>query len=799
MKEEKKLNGECGSNSDGTELFKRILDDANMAVYVVDAATSEILYASDRVKDFFPSASVPCDGPCYQTLIGRTKPCTFCRRERLSQEKLTDREHFFKKFGKDYIFSGKYIDWNGKAAIINYVYDNTLSYEEKQLLKNNYRAQITLMSDVSPNALGTYRINLTKNAMKEPLGTTSKGFEEQKPETVDELFEYAYEHCGTLEDEKAYSDKFSREKLMQSFNEGITNMSLDHRYYMEPDRPKWIKTAVSMAKNPANGDIEGILYTVDINREKVLEELLESVAANDYDSILLLDASTEEALDIHGGRRLADFGQTFPETFCYDEALHEYLEKRCADTDVGEIEQKLKIGAVARELMGKRIYHVYYNIYDNVGRRLHKKASFYRIELSGRLICNTIQDVTEAFENEEKKSQQLHEALQISKHASDAKSEFLTRVSRGIRTPLNSILGLTQIARTETHDPIAVEEYLNSIKTSGTYISGLIDDILDLNQIEDNKLELQPEVIDIREFLHTLDSIMRPRIIEKKLRFCCETRNLITPRVLADKLRLEQIFIKLLENAVRFTPEGGEIRITVSELLRKENTTTLKFVVQDTGLGIAPENYERIFIPFAFGEDNDKSRNSGMGIGLALTKSYVTAMAGTISVESKEGHGTAFSVTLTLPIAKERSVEFGRLQEKSLPETDFTGRKILLVEDHPLNQEIAKKLLEKVGFSVDTASDGQEAVSAFSDKTKHYDLILMDIRMPVMDGFTATREIRGMDRPDARDIPIIAMTANAFEDDIRRSFEAGMNEHLAKPINPQKLYETLAKFIMPES
>ncbi len=779
--------------SNEAELFKKILNDSNMAVYISDAATLELLFVSDKVRSFFPKAADSLIGtPCYKALIGRGKPCTFCHRERLSEGSLCEREHFFKAFGKDYIFSGKTMELDGKLVIVDYVYDNTAAYEEQRRLKDHYYSQITLMSDVAPNALGTYRMNLTKNTMRTPLGKTSVGFEKEKPETVDEFFEYAYEHCGTLEDERAYSEKFSRAKLMQTFNEGVTKTVLDHQYFMEPDRQKWIRTAVSMARNPSNGDVEAILYTVDIDKEKIMEQMLASIAENEYDSLFLLDAVTGEGVDVHGGRITTDSDTDDSVRFDYAKVLHRMIKKKSADLEPQTVEEKLSLPQITKELMEHRQYDVYFMVYDNTGRRLHKKSSFYRIEASRRLICNTVQDVTAALENEEKKNIRLREALETAKVASNAKTEFLRRVSRGIRTPLNSIIGLTQIAKSESHDPAAVVEYLNGITTSGDYMNGLIDEILDLNRIEDNCFKLEPEVVDVREFLHVLDSIMQPRMSGKGIHSTYETRNLVTQRVMADKFRLEKIFIKLLENAARFTPAGGEVNMTVTELLRREDAATLRFDVKDSGIGISPERLEGMFSSL-FDEEEDDGRDE-RGSGLALTKKLVALMGGTLTAESTEGQGTIFHVSFTFPVAREN--ESGKFNE--IPEGrhyDFSGRKVLIAEDHTLNLEIAKRLLENVGFEVYAAGNGQEAVDAFSRQENHFDIILMDIRMPIKDGLTAASEIRALDRNGAKDIPIIAMTANAFDTDIKRSFAAGMNEHLAKPINPDKLYATLSKFI----
>ena len=368
---------------------------------------------------------------------------------------------------------------------------------------------------------------------------------------------------------------------------------------------------------------------------------------------------------------------------------------------------------------------------------------------------------------------------------SQAKTDFLSRMSHEIRTPLNAIVGMTSIARNVVDDRDRVLECLDKLETSNQYLISLINDILDMSRIESGKMELNVQPMDMEDFVRSLEGMMRPQAEQKGLRFIVENRCCQGLVLVTDRLRLEQVLINIIGNAVKFTGEGGDGVFSITPEERCSGGQRLTFSVKDTGIGIASEALDSIFNAFEQAEKNTSVRYGGTGLGLAISSRLVQMMGGTLGVRSVLGEGSEFYFTLTLPIGK-LDGETPRSRE---PEHhDFHGRRLLVVEDNLLNQEIAQSLLEMEGFLVETAENGQAALDAFgSHEPEYYDAVLMDIRMPVMDGIEATRRIRTMERPDSRTIPIIAMTANAFDQDSRKSLDSGMNGHLSKPIRVEEL------------
>ena len=387
-------------------------------------------------------------------------------------------------------------------------------------------------------------------------------------------------------------------------------------------------------------------------------------------------------------------------------------------------------------------------------------------------------------------------ALEVAEKASKAKTDFLSNMSHDIRTPMNAIIGITTLMKNELHQPEKLAEHLGKLETSGRLLLGIINDILDMSRIESGKTTLNIEKTNIPQQVSQLDSIIRQQASQRRQTFTVEN-HVQHENVLADPNRLNQVLMNILSNAVKYTPQGGHIRLEVEELTHTEHYAKYRFVVQDDGIGMSEAYQKTLFEPFTREEKSGTNRVQGTGLGMAITKSIVDLMGGTIHVESAPGKGSRFEVVLELPI----DAEADKVQTASaLPEEDeavspLSGMKFLCAEDNAINAEILEMLLETKGASCTICSNGQEIVDAFASvKPGEYDMILMDVQMPVMDGLEATRRIRNGENPLGRIIPILAMTANAFLEDMQKSKEAGMDEHLSKPVDIAALEQTVKRF-----
>ena len=388
------------------------------------------------------------------------------------------------------------------------------------------------------------------------------------------------------------------------------------------------------------------------------------------------------------------------------------------------------------------------------------------------------------------------EALQSAERASKAKTDFLANMSHDIRTPMNAIIGITTLMKNELHQPEKLAEHLDKLENSGQLLLGIINDILDMSRIESGKTTLNVEKMNLPQQISQLDSIIRQQAGQRRQTFTVNT-HLQHENVLADPNRLNQVLMNILSNAVKYTPTGGHIRFEVDELPRNEHYARYRFVVQDDGIGMSEAYQKTLFDPFTREERSGTNKVQGTGLGMAITKNIVDLMGGSINVESTTGKGTRFEVVLEFPVDAEADAvpEAQVLPEEEKKTSPLSGMKFLCAEDNAINAEILEMLLEANGASCTICSNGQEIVDAFASvKPGEYDMILMDVQMPVMDGLEATRRIRSGENPLGRIIPILAMTANAFLEDMQKSREAGMDEHLSKPVDIAALEQTVKRF-----
>lgn len=416
-----------------------------------------------------------------------------------------------------------------------------------------------------------------------------------------------------------------------------------------------------------------------------------------------------------------------------------------------------------------------------------------------KTICMVRADVTDMLAAERRTKKALEKALALAEEANRAKSDFLSAMSHDIRTPMNAIMGMTALAVAHMDDRARVADCLQKISISSRHLLSLINDILDMSKIERSKIMLNRMRISLPELLEQISAIMLPQARAAGLQFEIRMGEFIHPYFYGDSLRISQILINILSNAVKFTPEGGRVDFLAEEILPAEDQGKVRcrFTVRDTGIGMSKEFMEDMFAPFA--RSKGAARIEGTGLGLSITKGLVELMGGSISVESRQNEGSAFQVEIECEAADDKedsAAEKPGAAEEAEGEKRFAGRCFLVAEDNAINAEILCELLLMQGAKTVVKTDGIQAVREFTETPPGtYDAVLMDIQMPEMNGYEATRRIRELDRPDARTIPIVAMTANAFSEDVQASIDAGMTAHVAKPIDVEMLGITLSRVL----
>lgn len=588
-----------------------------------------------------------------------------------------------------------------------------------------------------------------------------------------------------------------RKKIKELKNEG-DNISVEYRVRHKNGEVLHIMGNVKLIRQ--NGELVYQRFLLDCTVQKLEQkknerhhmELIHALSI-EYNLVCFFELDTGAGMSL----RLSDenyhiFDSVFGGEISLEENMGLYIQKYVHEEDREMMRRASSREKLRAELTEKRQYYVNYRVVKN-GEITYFQMRAVRAGQwkEGHGIVLGFRSVDEEIRNEMKKKELLEDALLQANEANKAKSVFLSNMSHDIRTPMNAIVGFTTLAISHIGNTEQVKEYLGKIMTSGEHLLNLINNVLDMSRIESGKMHLEEKPCCLPDMLQGLRNIVQADVHAKQLELYIETSDIVHEEIICDKLRLNQVLLNILSNSVKYTDAGGSISMRIiEETGAPAGHVSYEFHIKDTGVGMSEEFVAHIFEPFEREKNTTISGIQGTGLGMAITKNIVDMMNGAVEVRSEQGVGTEFIVSFTFRVNDEGAEPKERdFREKK----DFRAGRILLAEDNELNQEIAAAILEDAGFSVEIAGNGQIAVDMLKAAgPNYYQLVLMDVQMPVMDGYSATRLIRGLDDKKLSAIPIFAMTANAFEEDRRDALKSGMNGHIAKPIDIEKLFETLS-------
>lgn len=555
----------------------------------------------------------------------------------------------------------------------------------------------------------------------------------------------------------------------------------------------WLNLVVKTFRNPETDDILCFIYAYDIDADKTRKIIIDRIAESEYQMVALIDVKSG-LLKIHSEND-REIKHGVNET-SYSGAFGEIILPLIAADRQNEALGAFALDHVVKQVNAKGYYECSFPIISN-GAVRHKKWRFCWLDEAHTALLLCRSDVTELLARRTRQEELMRSALAQARAASVAKSDFLSSMSHEIRTPMNAIIGMTALAKESAGASEEVRDCLSKVELSAQFLLALINDILDMSKIESGKTEIENCPLNWRLFLENICVICRGLAEKKNVRYLSDIQEGGCDRLIGDATKLQQILLNIISNAVKFTPECGSVTFTAKQHRPENGRVPVTFVVRDTGIGIKESFLPHLFDPFAQGHSGNTSSYGGTGLGLAICKNLVSLMGGEISVKSREGQGSEFTVSLSLELGYEQTETCAAAPSDECPESyNFKGRRLLLAEDHPLNVEVAQKMLTHRGFEVEIATNGEEALYAFTSHPEGwYDAVLMDIRMPRMDGLTATKLIRAAEKARAVSVPIIAMSANAFVEDIEKSRASGMDAHIAKPIDARRLYGTLYALI----
>lgn len=664
----------------------------------------------------------------------------------------------------------------------------------RKLEEEQYTHTIDGIIAALPKTVGTAHLDLTQNIYSS-CHTLIRNNESSPLEfgSVDYLLNFIGEIIQNEPSKKEFFEKFNRKNLLSIFQKGQNYLSLDYQYLTEQKELRWATVNISMARNPKNGDLEAVIYAVDSEDRIILDLVNKHILLQDYDNIALIDKERDTIRFLSLNEK-----ETTPHlTENYDEDIKKAFPLVTPKEEL-DILNHINLQSVVNELKTKEFFIASFTVVTSDKKRLRKQLRYSYLDQAKRLILLTRTDITQSTIIEAEQKSKLEKALATAEKANEMKSVFLSTVSHDMRTPLNGIIGYTTLALQQNNQEASLQlsqthSYLEKIKTASNALLLLINDTLDLARIENGNEVLKLEVVHTTEFIDAIITTVKPSMDAKHINFMTEVSKAGDEYIKCDKVRMEKVLMNLLSNAAKFTPENGTITLSIG-CTKDTKMLHCRIAVKDTGCGMSKNFIPKAFEPFTQERSAETANIGGSGLGLSIVKRLVDLMGGHIEVDSTLGKGTSFYVFIDFEIVSSEQAH-PEVPKETFSDVSLNGKHVLLCEDNAVNREIATALLEGEGVIVTSAMNGKEGLDAFANSAPGtFDAVLMDIRMPIMNGYDASEEIRALRRSDASLIPIIAMTADAYDDDVKHCFDCGMNAHIAKPIDAQKLFITLKKF-----
>ncbi|WP_318693093.1 response regulator [Treponema sp.] len=664
------------------------------------------------------------------------------------------------------------------------------------------------------DAILVFEFNLTKNLL---MGNPLQRFGERivrlrhafdLPEecSYDKFLDSVSWDLSDSEKEK-FMANMDASYLMDAFITGKYELWFDINKPNFEGESFWTRNTVILTQEKDTGDILGLAVVKNITsnykreEEKVYQLEIINALSIDYTNVFMVNLMTNRIRivrmnDVAGAFYSDELGEQY-----YDDALEFYIDVSVYADDRDMMRMAFSRDNILRQLIKRETFYV--NFRSNINNKLqYMKLKVVRIgdiKETGNFLL-AFMNVDDEIEHEMKQKKLLQDTLSMAESASHAKTMFLSNMSHDIRTPMNAIIGFTTLALNHISEQAMVKTYLDKIKSSSNHLLSLINDVLDMSRIESGKMKINKTVSTVEKIVGDVDTVMQSQIQMKHLEYSLIKRGNLTRPVMMDGLRLNQILINIVGNAVKYTPEYGKVQFMITEMPSiSDNTSSYQFRIKDNGIGMSKKFLEKIFTPFERDENKAIAKIQGTGLGLAITKSLVDIMEGSIFVKSEEGKGSEFLVCFDLENAKEGELSVEEKKENVYESSvidSFKDVRILLVEDNELNREIATELLKSVGFILDEAENGSQAVQMVNDSPAgYYKVILMDVMMPVMNGYESTKKIRSLEDKAKANVPIIAMTANAFEEDKNQAIECGMDKFVSKPFDINDLLVKLKEMI----
>lgn len=762
-----------------------LLNYSSAYVYIINKQNFIIEYINKTAQQRF-NAYADGNTTCYNAIFGRTTPCPWCPVKQMHGGTFFQ-DLFIPDTRQWFNFNMHTTTLNEKTVIAAYVRDVT-NLKNKELQFDKILQDLLV---VNPQALCAFRLNLTTNTCSIGHGSSAYIKKLLQADTVDEVLHKIEGIITDPKDVAIFRQTFNRTNLLQCYKNGRDRLSFTYHRLTESGDTHWVTSYFKILQNPYTGEIEAIAYSVDADETKKKEAILHSLTKQEYDFIALINIPSKDVTFFSAADTVTGFNPVRHKGYINNVQLAANQINWLHEQDKEIYLQNMALVTVLAKLNQSGEHVFSYTCKTADGRQRKKQISFHYLSSDHNDIVFARSDVTASFEQELATAQRLQAAMQKARQATQQKSDFLANMSHDMRTPLNGILGYSKLALDEKSNT-AKNTYLHKISQAGNTLLGLIDDMLDLQRIENGTIKLEPAPVGCEIVVKTIINAVKPSLDAKKIHFTLDNSRAVMAAINIDLVRVSEIFINILSNAVKFTPAGGNIDFIIACDKLEPHCVHDHITIRDTGIGISQGFLPRIFEPLTQERTEATAHIGGSGLGMSIVKRLVDMMGGRIEIKSALGKGTEVTVYLDF----ERAMTAPSKPASPDITGDLRGLHVLVCEDNPMNMEIVTKILEHYGAAVTTCNNGRTGVEKFLSLPEgSLDVILMDLRMPVMDGYQATQEIRSANRSDAKTVPIIALSADAYASDAKKAVAVGMNSHLPKPIDSFKMIAEIQRLL----
>ena len=775
-------------------LQSNILDETDTAIYVVDAINYNLYYVNHAASKLMGCSLQNYSGKkCFKYLLGKNAPCEFCK-VAIAHTKQNTSELYLPKADRTVKVTVRMMEWMGRPSYILYEDDITEQKKAYELAEKRYQQELQRRSRVNLDFMAYLLMNVTKGTVLEhdphgfPVPTIAPGH------PISDFIEHVLPTVIDFDKRREFAEMLSLENMRKAYEEGNNFLSIDYRRYSRQDNIiMWARSTIQLMKDPQSGELTAFLYTYDINEMRMIQETIQVAARYDYDILAHINLITE-TIKCYAQNK-SRLNRFLNKEYPYEKTIQRYIGKYVLKEERAETLQMMQLSVISKELQDKDIYEVIVKIIER-GQVRQKKVRFANFDKKYGMVFLSVVDITDVLEHEAKQRQNLVQELAAKNEESRRKTHFLSSVSEEMKNSLNTVIGMADIAEEDIRNDKLVRQSLQSIRKSTEHIVNIVNDMMDLSRIENGTMLFKKEFCDANIGLELLQKHIKPLLAAKNQKLVVE-KQVYHTTYYADRAILQKMTANLIGFMSKATPSRGIIRTRLFELPSlNKNFVHFRFSLQSEQASVNETEIRNRMKAFAWLERGNGSIRNESGLELAIAKGLAAGYQGSLGVKCSPETGLEFVTDVHFELADKEAAKKKAVGLDARNNMELQGLQILVAEDKLVSILVARKLLASKGIKVDYVKNGKLAFQKFRDSQEgFYNLIILNLHLPEVDGYEAAQMIRACEHPQAKTIPIIAMSGNLLDDNEGKCLSAGMNAFIPKPIKGDRLLKLIVSVL----